>query len=167
MSTPYLRSVSGSNQPFKPVDNQPTPGLTAGGIDHGTPASTTKHAKVEVDDCDSSETSDTEDDHECGSDGELSTDCREAEINGAPNSSTPSMKIRWTIPGSELYSIQPIRTKELFEDNGDFSEILKREIVNGFLRQGSRERGRIGMLSPFASSTPVVIMETTTQIFTV
>src|SRR5579862_3087788 len=49
MSTPYLRSVSGSNQPFRPVDNQPTPGLTVGGIDHGTPASTTKHAKVEVD----------------------------------------------------------------------------------------------------------------------
>ena len=59
MSTPYLRSVSGSNQPFRPVDNQPTPGLIAGGVDHGTPASTTKHAKVEVDDCDSSETSDT------------------------------------------------------------------------------------------------------------
>ena len=125
MSTPYLRSVSGSNQPFRPVDNQPTPGLTAGGVDHGTPASTTKHAKVEVDDCDSSETSDTEDDHECGSDGESSTDCRETEINGAPNSSTPSMTTRWTIPGSELYSIQPIRAKELFEDNGDFSEIFE------------------------------------------
>ena len=97
--------MSGSNQTFGPVDNQPTPGFTSAEKDKGTPGSTTKHPKAEVDDFDSSETSDTEDDHESSSDGESSADCREAKTNGAANSSTPSMTTRWTIPGPELYSI--------------------------------------------------------------
>ena len=51
--------MSGSNQPFGPVDNQPFPGFTSAEKDEGTPGSTTKHPKAEVDDCDRSETSDT------------------------------------------------------------------------------------------------------------
>ena len=64
-----------------------------------------------MDDCDSSETSDTEDEHESSSDAESSANCREAKTNGAANSSTPSMTTRWTIPRSELYSIQLVRSK--------------------------------------------------------
>ncbi|KAK3198435.1 hypothetical protein Dsin_021850 [Dipteronia sinensis] len=118
ISTLYLPSVSGSNQPFGPV---PSPEFTSAEKDQRTSPSTTKHAEAEVDDSDSFDTSDTED--ESSSDGHASTDCKEVETNGVPNSSTPSTTTRWTIPRSELYSIQPIRSKELFQDNGDFSEI--------------------------------------------
>ncbi|KAK3230056.1 hypothetical protein Dsin_001937 [Dipteronia sinensis] len=110
--------MSGSNQSFGPV---PSPGYTPAEKDQRTPASTTKHAEAEVDDSDSFDTSDTED--ESSSDEHAATDCREVKTNGVPNSSTPSTTTRWTIPGSELYLIQPIRSKELFQDNGDFSEI--------------------------------------------
>ncbi|KAK0574087.1 hypothetical protein LWI29_018010 [Acer saccharum] len=96
--------------------------------DQGTPASTTKHAdaEVKVDDYDSSSSESSSD--ESSSERQPSTDCREVQTNGAPKSSTPSTTTRWTIPGSELYSIQPIRSKELFQDNGDFSEIYKGQI---------------------------------------
>ncbi|KAK3221911.1 hypothetical protein Dsin_008936 [Dipteronia sinensis] len=118
ISTPYLLLVRGSNQPFGPV---PSSGFTLTEKDQRTPASTTMHAEAEVDDSDSFDSSDTED--ESSSDGHASTECREVETNGVLNSSTPSTTTRWTIPGSKLYSIQPIRSKELFQDNGDFSEI--------------------------------------------
>ncbi|KAK0570847.1 hypothetical protein LWI29_007390 [Acer saccharum] len=125
ISTPLFPSVSGSNQPFGPV---PSLGFTSTEKDQGTPASTTKHAdaEVKVDDYDSSSSESSSD--ESSSERQPSTDCREVQTNGAPKSSTPSTTTRWTIPGSELYSIQPIRSKELFQDNGDFSEIYKGQI---------------------------------------
>ncbi|KAK0581795.1 hypothetical protein LWI29_018125 [Acer saccharum] len=67
VGTPYLKSVSGSNQPFGSV---PSLGITSTKKDHGTPTSTNKHS--EVDDSDSFETSDTED--ECSSDSYTSND---------------------------------------------------------------------------------------------
>ncbi|KAK3212656.1 hypothetical protein Dsin_017362 [Dipteronia sinensis] len=99
----------------------PSPGFTSAEKDQRMPASTTNHAEAEVDDSDSFDTSNTED--ESSSDGHASTDCREVETNGVPNSFTPSTMTRWTIAGSELYSIQLIRSKELFQDNRDFSQI--------------------------------------------
>ena len=125
ISTPFFPLMSGSNQPFGPV---PSPGFTSAEKDQGTLASNTKHAdaEVKVDDYDSSSSESSSD--ESSSDGQPSTDCREVQTNGAPKSSTPSTTTRWTIPGSELYSIQPIRSKELFQDNGDFSEIYKGQI---------------------------------------
>ncbi|KAK2655861.1 hypothetical protein Ddye_008913 [Dipteronia dyeriana] len=56
IGTPYFKSWSGSNHPFGSV---PSPGITSTEKDHGTPASTNKHAKVNY--TDDSETSDTED----------------------------------------------------------------------------------------------------------
>ncbi|KAK3206797.1 hypothetical protein Dsin_020843 [Dipteronia sinensis] len=38
------------------------------------------------------------------------------------------MTSRWTIPGSRLYSIQPIRSKDLFEDQGDQGQLYKGQI---------------------------------------
>ena len=78
-----------------------------------------------MDDSDSSKTSDTED--RFGSDRQVSICGREALTNGAPNSSAHSTVTRWTIQGSELYSIQPIRSNDLFEHNGDLGPIYKRQ----------------------------------------
>ncbi|KAK3230603.1 hypothetical protein Dsin_002484 [Dipteronia sinensis] len=117
------------------------------GNNQGTPASTNKHA--EVDDTYDFETSDTE--NESGTEGDTSkdpngvskvsqcggqakTDSKETPTDGveergggsgAPNSSAPSMTSRWTILGSELYSIQPIQLKDLFEDQCDQGQIYK------------------------------------------
>ena len=142
VGTPQYKSVSGSNHPHASV--------TSPSDNHGTPASTNKH--VEVDDIDGSETSDTEDESrtdddtsndpngvskvpQCG--GQAVTCARETPPDveeeqggdkGAPNSSAPSFTSRWTIPGSELYSIQPIRSKDLFEDQDDQGPIYKGQI---------------------------------------
>jgi hypothetical protein len=135
--TPHFKSVSGSNKPFGSV---PSPGISSTEKDHGTPASTNKHA--EVDNTIGSNTSDTED--ESGTDGDTSDDrngvsevpqCggqaelgatdaptdgeEERGVSGAPNSYGPCMTSRWRIPGSELYSIQPVQSKDLFENQGD------------------------------------------------
>ncbi|KAK3204507.1 hypothetical protein Dsin_018553 [Dipteronia sinensis] len=137
VGTPYFISVSGSNQPFGSV---PSPGITSTEKGHETPVSTNKH--VDVDDTiDASETSYTEE--ESGTDDDTSnspngvsevpqcdgqaettreapTDGEEEKrASGAPNSSAHSITSRWTIPGSELYSIQHVRSKDLFEDQGD------------------------------------------------
>ncbi|KAK1587791.1 hypothetical protein Q3G72_016837 [Acer saccharum] len=140
ISTPYFPSVSGSNKPFGPV---PSPGFTSTEKDQGTPASTTKHTEAKVDGFDSSSSEFSSD--ESSSDGQASTNCREVEANGVPKSSTTFTTTRWTIPRSELYSIQPIRSKELFQDNEDFSEIYKGQIFKDkrtdFQGQENIERG--------------------------
>ncbi|KAK3230286.1 hypothetical protein Dsin_002167 [Dipteronia sinensis] len=60
-------------------------------------------------------------------DGQVETSARESpadseeeqRASGAPNGSVHSKTLRWKIPGSELYSIQLVRSKDIFEDQGD------------------------------------------------
>ena len=147
VGTSQYKSVSGSNHPHASV---PSPNSTSPWTNDGTPASTNKHA--DVDDTDGSETSDTEDDSrtdddttndpngvsevpQCGGQAvtggrETPTDVEEEQgrDKGAPNSSAPSITSRWTIPGSELYSIQPIRPKDFFEDQDHQGPLYKGQI---------------------------------------
>ncbi|KAK3183209.1 hypothetical protein Dsin_030495 [Dipteronia sinensis] len=122
------------------IGSVPSPEFTSTEKDHRTPASTNKHAYV--DDIDGSETSYTEDESDTNGDtsndpngvlkvpqcdGQAEKSAREAPTNGeevqgaggAPNDYAYSMTSRWTISGSKLYSIQPIQSKDLFEDQGD------------------------------------------------
>ncbi|KAK3222187.1 hypothetical protein Dsin_009212 [Dipteronia sinensis] len=158
--TPHYKLVSGSNHPHGYL---PSPSTTSPGNNQGTPASTNKHA--EVDDTYDSETSDTEDESctegdtskdpngvsevpQCGGlvetgAGEAPTDGEEERggVSGAANSSAPFMTSRWTIPGSGLYSIQPIRSKDLFENQGDQGQLYKGQI----LKDKQTLRGVIGL----------------------
>ncbi|KAK3225688.1 hypothetical protein Dsin_005550 [Dipteronia sinensis] len=127
--------VSGNNQPFGSV---PSLGFTSAENVQGTSASTNKHAEDVVDDFDSSETSNT-DDQTC-SNGQAPTCCKEASTD-IPINSTPSTKTLWTIPGSELYSIQPIRSKDLFEDNGHLGQIYKGQMF----KDKKTLKGALGM----------------------
>ncbi|KAK3221590.1 hypothetical protein Dsin_008615 [Dipteronia sinensis] len=114
IGTPYFKSVSGSNQPY-----WPSPGFRSTEKDQRTPPSTNKHVETEVDDSDSSETSDIEDKDECSSYRQVSTDCREAETDRAPNSFTPSTTTWWTIPGDlwESFKILPVYFHMLEKSN--------------------------------------------------
>ena len=152
VATPHYKSVSGSNHPH---GSGPSLTTTSPRDNQGTPASTNKH--VEVDDTDGSETSDTED--ESRTDNDTSNDPNggselpqyggqaltgEEEQGGgsrAPNSSAPSMISRWTIPGSELYSIQAIRSKDLFEDQDEQGPIYKGQIF----KNKKALKGTLGM----------------------
>ncbi|KAK3230082.1 hypothetical protein Dsin_001963 [Dipteronia sinensis] len=73
---------------------------------------------------------------QCG--GQAKTGAREAPRDGeeergggsgAPNNSAPSITSRWTIPGSEQYSIQPIPSKDLFEDQEGFNTVITQVIT--------------------------------------
>ncbi|KAK3230306.1 hypothetical protein Dsin_002187 [Dipteronia sinensis] len=114
--TPNYKSVSGSNNPFA---SHASPGFTSATNDQATPVSTTKHAVV--DDNDSSESSNTEDegaDDDCGQ-GATKDGTEEQGVSGTPNSSSPSMNTRWTVSGSELYSIKAVRSVDVFEKPAD------------------------------------------------
>ncbi|KAK3212265.1 hypothetical protein Dsin_016971 [Dipteronia sinensis] len=110
--TPNYKSVSGSNNPFA---SHASPGFTSATNDQATPVSTTKHAVV--DDNDSSESSDTEDESadDDGGQGATKDGTEEQGVSGTPNSSSPSMNTRWTVSGSELYSIKAVRSVDVFE----------------------------------------------------
>ena len=126
--TPNYKSVSGSNNPVA------SPGCTSLGNDQATPASTTKHAVMDrsvVDSSesidssgmsDSSKTSDTEDESGGDDDGGVAATVlvtEEQGLSGTPNSSSPSLNTRWTVSGSDLYSIPAVRSVDVFQNPGD------------------------------------------------
>ncbi|KAK0576875.1 hypothetical protein LWI29_024713 [Acer saccharum] len=107
-----------------------------------TPASTTKHVVVDnsiVDSSesidssrrsDSSKTSDTEDESGGGDDDDggiaatvLLT--KEQGVSGTPNSSSPSLYTRWTVSGSDLYSIPTVRSVDVFGNPRDRGLLYK------------------------------------------
>ena len=126
-STPNFKSVSGSNNPVA------SPGFTSAGNEQPTPASTTKHVVVDSSESidssgrsDSSKTSDTED--ESADDGGLAARVpvtAERGVSGTANSSSPSLNTRWTVSGSDLYSIPAVRSVDVFQNPGNQGPLYK------------------------------------------
>ncbi|KAK3221312.1 hypothetical protein Dsin_008337 [Dipteronia sinensis] len=139
---PWLQATGFKWLDFKAIVSilrVPSPGFTSAKKDQGTPSLTNKHAEAEVDDSDNSETSNTEDEDECSSDKQASTDRREVETDGASNSSTYDDTVDNT--EVELYSIQPVRSKRLFEENGNVGPIYKGRMF----RDKKTLKGALGM----------------------
>ncbi|KAK2644723.1 hypothetical protein Ddye_019918 [Dipteronia dyeriana] len=101
----------------------PSDGFTSVEKGYRTLSPTNKHLENAVDDSEFFETSATEDEDEdedeCSSDRKMLTYCKEAETDGAPNSSTPSSTTRWTIPRKFVDLGRHIRPKDIMTDQRD------------------------------------------------
>ncbi|KAK3189356.1 hypothetical protein Dsin_028917 [Dipteronia sinensis] len=96
-----------------------SPGFTSTEKDQSTPASTNKHAEVEVDDFDSSDTFDTE--VESGCDWQASIGGREISTD-VLNSSTPSKTTRaWKLRNGTYWHVTFVDKEHTCGDNGNYN----------------------------------------------
>ncbi|KAK3218624.1 hypothetical protein Dsin_012594 [Dipteronia sinensis] len=167
--------VSGSNNP---LGSHASPGFTSIGNDQATPASTTKYVVVDDNDSsesidtlgrsDSSKTSDIEDEIDDDDGGQPATEdgTEERGVSGTPNSFSPSMNTRWTVSGSELYSIKAVRSVDVFEKSSDQGPIYKGQMFKDkpTLKRvvGSEPNPRIvAKIKTDSKNRPVICIDTT------
>ncbi|KAK2658132.1 hypothetical protein Ddye_011184 [Dipteronia dyeriana] len=132
--TPNYKSVSGSNNLLA---SQVSPGFTSACNDQAMPASTTNHAVMDDNDSsgsintsrrsDSLKTSDTKDESASDVDGgqaKIVLRTEERGVSGTLNSSSPSMNTRWTVSGSELYSIKAVQSVDMFDNSANQGDLF-------------------------------------------